>query len=165
MFCNKSCKACFIRYFSLHRIEINFEQMAMLWTSYEHIWKIVSPLNLLWSALSSLFPRDLIIFCCVKPIQINETKKQTGRYLIYYDDNWAKYLQIFMKQCEKPAEIGHALKRGPCWEGRTRLIPSVFYMVAFDAFLKQKPQRVHCFRRTIFFSSQIKKTPVLLGHK
>ena len=42
-----------------------------------------------------------------------------------------------MRRCTvKPAEIGHALKRRPCWEGQTRLIPFVFYMLSFQAFLK-----------------------------
>ena len=65
---------------SLHRIEINYEEMTILWTYYEHnmnicfssefVLGIPSILSLLrpgfWSALSSLFPRDLILFCCIK---------------------------------------------------------------------------------------------------
>ena len=35
--------------------------------------------------------------------EITETVKQIGRYLIDYTDNWAKYLQIIMSQCVKPA--------------------------------------------------------------
>ena len=42
-----------------------------------------------------------------------------------------------MRRCTvKPAQIGHALKRRPRWEGQTRLISSVFYMLAFHAFIK-----------------------------
>ena len=61
---------------SLHRIEINYEQMTILWTDYEHNMNIrfsskfalripsvlSSFLPIFWSALSSLFPRNLIFF-------------------------------------------------------------------------------------------------------
>ena len=61
----------------------------------------------------------------------------------------------------KPAWIVHALKQRPNREGQTRFIPSVFYMLSFHAFLKQK-----CVKRTLLqtdniFSSQIKKAPCL----
>ena len=85
--------------------------------------------------------------------------KQIARYLIYYPDNRAKYLQKFMRQCVKPAKIDHALKRRPCWERQTRLIPSVFYMLPFLHIFKLKTIRGHCFRWTTFFSPQIKKSP------
>ena len=85
--------------------------------------------------------------------------KQIARYLIYYANNRANYLQKFMRQCVKPAKIGHALKRRPCWEGQTRLIPSVFCMLPFLYIFKLKTVRGHCFRWTTFFSSQIKKSP------
>ena len=61
---------------SLHRIEVNYEQMTILWTYYEHIINICFilkfPLGIssvfssfppvIWSATSSLFPRDSIFF-------------------------------------------------------------------------------------------------------
>ena len=61
----------------------------------------------------------------------------------------------------KPVWIVHALKQRPNREGQTRFIPSVFYMLSFHAFLKQK-----CVKRTLLqtdniFSSQIKKAPCL----
>ena len=65
---------------SLHLIEINYEQMAMLWAYYEHdmnicfgskfdlgIPSVLSFRSIFWSALSLLFPRDLIFFCYIKP--------------------------------------------------------------------------------------------------
>ena len=113
---------------SLHRIEISSEQMTMLWTYYEH------NMNICFSSKRIIIV-SLIFFCCIKL----KTVKQIGRYLIYYDDNRAKYLQIFMRQRVKPAWIGHTLKRRPEWERQTRLIPSVFYMLSFYAFLKRKP--------------------------
>ena len=64
-----------------------------------------------------------------------------------------------MRQCVKPAKIGHALKWRPCWERQTRLIPSVFYMLPFLHIFKLKTIRGHCFRWTTFFSPQIKKSP------
>ena len=82
-----------------------------------------------WPALSSLYPRfNRFSVSNRKPIQIIETVKQIGRYLIYYANNRAK-----------PEKIGHALKRRPCWEGLTCLIPSVFCMLPFYVFLKPKP--------------------------
>ena len=78
---------------SLHRIEINFEQMTMLWTYYEHNINICfsskfapgipSALSLFcsvfWSALSSLFPRDLIFLCCIKPkTNLNNWNSETN---------------------------------------------------------------------------------------
>ena len=60
----------------------------------------------------------------------------------------------------KPTWIGHALKRRPCWKGQTSLVPSVFYMLPFHAYLKRKP-----FRRINFFSPQKKIPPALRGHK
>ena len=61
---------------SLHRIEINYEQMTILWTYYEHIINIcfsskfalgipsvfLSFPPVVWSAIASLFSRDLIFF-------------------------------------------------------------------------------------------------------
>ena len=65
---------------SMHRIEINYEQMTILWTYYEHsmnmcfsskfalgIIKVLSSFRaVFWSALLLLFPRELILFCCNK---------------------------------------------------------------------------------------------------
>ena len=71
-----------------------------------------------------------------------------------------------MRQCTvKPAWIGHALKRRPYWEGQTRLIPSVFYMLSFHAFLKQKTVKRTLLQTDNIFSPQIKKHPALRGHK
>ena len=62
-----------------------------------------------------------------------------------------------MRQCTvEPAWIGHVLKRGPYWEGQTRLIPSVLYMLSFDAFLKQKTVKRTLFQTDNIFSPQIK---------
>ena len=61
---------------SSHRIEINYEHMAILWTRFNHMfWTcfgskfalgirsvLLSFPLVIWSALSSLFPRDLIFF-------------------------------------------------------------------------------------------------------
>ena len=70
-----------------------------------------------------------------------------------------------MRQCTvKPAWIGHALKRRPYWEGQTRLIPSVFYMLPFHAFLKHKTIKRTLFQMDNTFSPQIKKHPALRGH-
>ena len=67
---------------SLHRIEINYEQMTILWTYYEHSMNIFFSSKFVLgmpSILSSfrffrfficfitLFSRDLIFFCCMKP--------------------------------------------------------------------------------------------------
>ena len=57
----------------------------------------------------------------------------------------------------EPAWIGHALKRGTYWEGQTRLIPSVLYMLSFHAFLKQKTVKRTLFQTDNIFSPQIKK--------
>ena len=65
----------------------------------------------------------------------------------------------------KLAWIGHALKRRLYWEGQTRLIPSVFYMLSFHAFLKQKTVKRTLLQTDNIFSPQIKKHPVLSGHK
>ena len=65
---------------SLHWIEINYEQITMVWTFYEHnvnicfsaIFALGIPSvfssfrSVFWSALLLLFPRDLIFFCCIK---------------------------------------------------------------------------------------------------
>ena len=69
---------------SLHRIKLNYEHMIILWTYYEHIMNICfsskffletpSVLSsfppVIWSAIPSLFPRDLIFFAASnqKPI-------------------------------------------------------------------------------------------------
>ena len=99
---HKKCYICFVikvarsvsfSDLSLHRIEINFEQMTMLWTYYEHNINICfsskfapgipSALSLFcsvfWSALSSLFPRDLIFLCCIKPkTNLNNWNSETN---------------------------------------------------------------------------------------
>ena len=63
-----------------------------------------------------------------------------------------------MRQCTvKPAWIGHALKRTPCWEGQTRFIPSLFYMLSFHAFLKRKTVKRTLLQTDNLFSLQIKK--------
>ena len=65
---------------SMQRIEINYEQMTIPWTYYEHsmnmcfsskfalgIIKVLSSFRaVFWSALLLLFPRELILFCCNK---------------------------------------------------------------------------------------------------
>ena len=67
-----------------------------------------------------------------------------------------------MRQCTlKPAWIGHALKRKPCWEGLARLISSVFYMLSFHAFLKRKTVKRTLLQTDNIFSPQLKKTPCL----
>ena len=78
---------------SLDRIEINCEQMTMLWTYYENNIKICfsskfAPgissvyhcfLPFFWSALTSWFPRDWILFCCIKPkTYLNHWKIETN---------------------------------------------------------------------------------------
>ena len=64
-----------------------------------------------------------------------------------------------MRQCTvKPAWIGHALKRRPYWEGQTRLIPSVFYMLSFHAFLKQKTVKRTLLQTDNILSPQMKST-------
>ena len=45
------------------------------------------------------------------------------------------------------------------------MVLSVLYMLSFHLSLKRKPQRGHCFRRTTFFSPQIKKSPALHQRK
>ena len=63
-----------------------------------------------------------------------------------------------MRQCTvKPAWIGHALKRTPYWEGQTRLIPSLFYMLSFHAFLKRKTVKRTLLQTDNIFSPQLKK--------
>ena len=65
-----------------------------------------------------------------------------------------------MRQCTvKPAWIGHALKRRPCWEGQTRLIPSVFYMLSYHVFLNRKTVKRTLLQTDNIVSSQIKKHP------
>ena len=67
-----------------------------------------------------------------------------------------------MRQCTvKPAWIGHALKRRPYWEGQTRLIPSLFYMLSFHAFLKWKTVKRTLLQTDNILSHQLKKTPWL----
>ena len=70
---------------SLHRIEINYGQMTLLRTYYEHTLNICFSSKLalgipsvfssfpsvIWSALSSLFPRDLIFFAVSNRKPIN----------------------------------------------------------------------------------------------
>ena len=106
---------------SLHRIEINHEQMTILWTYYDHNMNICNSCKLapgIATFLGLLYHRYLLFAVSNrKPIYIIETVKEIGRYLIHY---------------------GNALKRRPCWKGQTRLIPSVFYMLPFQAFPKQK---------------------------
>ena len=71
-----------------------------------------------------------------------------------------------MRQCiVKLAWIGHALKRRPYWERQTRLIPSVFYIISFHAFLKRKTVKRTLLQRDNIFSPKIKKHPALRGHK
>ena len=71
-----------------------------------------------------------------------------------------------MRQCTvKPAWIGHALKRRPYWEGQTRLIPSLFYMLSFHAFLKRKTVKRTLLQTDNIFSPQIKKHPALRGQR
>ena len=55
-------------------------------------------------------------------------------------------------------KIGHALKRRPYWEGQTRLIPSIFYMLCFHAFLKRKTVKRTLVQTGNIFSPQIKST-------
>ena len=59
----------------------------------------------------------------------------------------------------------NALKRRPYWEGQTRFIQSVFYMISFHAFLKQKTVKRTLLPTDNVFSPQIKKDPALHGHK
>ena len=62
-----------------------------------------------------------------------------------------------MRQCTvKPAWIGHALKRRSYWEGQTRLIPSLFYMLSFHAFLKRKTVKRTLLQTDNIFSPQLK---------
>ena len=71
-----------------------------------------------------------------------------------------------MRQCTvKPAWIGHALKRRPYWEEQTRLIPSVFYMLSFHPFLKQKNVKRTLLQTDNISSPLIKKQPAWRGHK
>ena len=71
-----------------------------------------------------------------------------------------------MRQCTvKPAWIGHALKRRSYWEGQTRLIPSLFYMLSFHVFLKQKTVKRTLLQTDNIFSPQLKKTPCLMRTK
>ena len=62
----------------------------------------------------------------------------------------------------KPAWIGQALKKRPCWEGQTRLILSVFCMLSFQASLKRKPKKGLCFKTDNFFRPWIKKPPTCI---
>ena len=62
----------------------------------------------------------------------------------------------------KPAWIGHTLKWRPCWEGQTRLIPSVFYILSFHAFLKWKTAKRALLQTDNIFSPQIKKHTAFL---
>ena len=67
-----------------------------------------------------------------------------------------------MRQCTvKPAWIGYALKRRAYWEGQTRLIPSLFYMLSFHAFLKRKTVKRTLPQTDNIFSPQLKKTSCL----
>ena len=59
----------------------------------------------------------------------------------------------------KSAWIGHALKRRPYWEGQARLIPSMFHMISFHAFLKQKTVKRTLLQTDNIFSPHIKKYP------
>ena len=71
-----------------------------------------------------------------------------------------------MRQCTvKPAWISHALKRRPYWEEQTRLIPSVFYMLSFHPFLKQKNVKRTLLQTDNISSPLIKKQPAWRGHK
>ena len=65
----------------------------------------------------------------------------------------------------KPAWIGHALKRRLYWERQTRLIPSLFYMLSFHAFLKRKTVQRTLLQTDKIFSPQLKKTPCLTRTK
>ena len=64
----------------------------------------------------------------------------------------------------KPAWIGRALKRRPYWEGQTRLIPFVFNMFSFHAFLKWKTVKRTLLQMDNFFSPHLKKHPALREH-
>ena len=71
-----------------------------------------------------------------------------------------------MRQCTvKPAWIGHALKRRSYWEGQTRLISFLFYMLSFHAFLKRKTVKRTLLQTDNISSPQMKKHPALRGHK
>ena len=76
---------------SLHLIEINYEHMTILWTHYEHIISICfmfalgipsvlsSIPRIIRSAISSLFPRDLIFALSNrKPIYLNHWNSETN---------------------------------------------------------------------------------------
>ena len=65
----------------------------------------------------------------------------------------------------KPAWIGHALKRWLYWERQTHLIPSLFYMLSFHAFLKRKTVQRTLLQTDNIFSPQLKKTPCLTRTK
>ena len=77
----------------LHWIEINYEQITIVWTYYEHdvnicfsskpasgIPSVLSSFHpVFWSTLSSLFPRDSIVFCCIKPkTYLNHRNSETN---------------------------------------------------------------------------------------
>ena len=96
---------------SLHRIEINYEQMTILWSYYEYNMNICftskfapgipSVLALIrsvfWIAVSQRF--NIFLLCQTENLFKSWNKlQQIGRYSIHYADNWAKYLQI-MRQC------------------------------------------------------------------
>ena len=87
---------------SLHQIEINYEQITTLWTYYEHginicfiskfalgILRVLStfcPVS--WSALSSLFPKDLIFFWCIKTkTYLNHWNSETN-WLVFHLLSW-----------------------------------------------------------------------------
>ena len=155
LFRNLSCKAYFIQQFIIGRNESKW--WTMLWTYYEHIRNTCFRSKFsagIPKRIIILFPRYLIcyiipqrfnLFRCIKPkTYLNHWSwKKVVRCLIRYASTglWLrlKYLQIIMRQCTvKPAWIGHALKRRPCWEGQTRLIPSVYYLLPFHASWTQK---------------------------
>ena len=142
---------------SSHRIEINYEHMAILWTRFNHMfWTcfgskfalgiqsvLLSFPLVIWSALSSLFPRDLIFFAVSnrKPIWIIEKVKQIRRYWIRYADNRVYHLDLSIcKQSWDSVQWNQhksvMLTGRPWWEGQTRLIPSVSYLRSFHAFAK-----------------------------
>ena len=74
---------------SLHRIEISYEHMTILWAYYEHTINIclsskfalgirsvlLSLRPVIWSAISSLFPRDLIFFAISNPKSFSISEK------------------------------------------------------------------------------------------
>ena len=169
---------------SLHRIEINYEQMTILWSYYEYNMNICftskfapgipSVLALIrsvfWSALPSLFPRDLIFFCCVKPKtylnrEINCSEINCNKLVGIQSTTLIIGLSICKSWDSVETCINKYCSKAETLLRRTDTFDTVCFLYTSLARISKAKTVKRTLLQTDFFSLQIKSSPALHLHE